>query len=89
MARQLTADLNALYWQRLLDPVWAIQSTFDGAYDLAARLARSIRRRLTGVKRKQRHHFDNIADAAEFAGRLACPVPLPASATQLQPRRAA
>jgi glycosyltransferase involved in cell wall biosynthesis len=89
IARQLNSDLNALYWQRLLDPVWAVQSTMDGAYDFAARLARSIRRRVTGVKRKQRHRFENIADAAEFAGRLACPVQVADSKIHMQPRRAA
>jgi glycosyltransferase involved in cell wall biosynthesis len=89
IARQLNADLNALYWQRLLDPVWAVQSTMDGAYDFMSRMTRSIRRRATGGKRKQRHRFENIADAAEFVGRLACPVQPPTSTIYAQPRRAA
>lgn len=89
IVRQLNSDLSALYWQRLLDPVWAVQSTCDGVYDFSARMARSIRRRFTGSKRTQRQHFANIADAAEFAGRIACPVAARDVAPRTQPRRAA
>lgn len=89
VTRQLMADVGALYWQRLLDPVWAVQSTWDGATDIASRLARSVTRRWTGVKRKQRFRFENIAAAAEFVGQFACPSPAPNSPAAPPLRRAA
>jgi hypothetical protein len=86
-AVQLEEEVRLLRRKRLTNPSWAWQSLVDGIGDVGRRLGRSIARRCTGAKRRERHHFDNICDAAEFVGERACPVVRSTSRSILDNRR--
>lgn len=86
-AVQLEEEVRLLRRKRLTNPVWAWQSLVDGIGDIGRRLGRSIARRCTGAKRRERHHFANICDAAAFVGERACPVTKSTSRSILDNRR--
>jgi hypothetical protein len=71
---KLQHDLNKLRRQRMLDLLWAWQSLHGGLIDVLNRSGRSMYRRWTGQKRRNRLYFDNICQAAAAVGQQACPV---------------
>jgi glycosyltransferase involved in cell wall biosynthesis len=86
-ALRLTQDMRRLQRNRLASPMWALSSLADGLRDVGHRFGRSIARRFTGAKRRERHHFANICDAAAFVGERACPVTKSTSRSILDNRR--
>lgn len=71
---KLRSDLYKLRRQRMLDLLWAWQSLHGGLVDVLSRTGRSLYRRWTGQKRRERKYFDNICEAAAAVGQQVCPV---------------
>jgi hypothetical protein len=71
---KLRSDLYKLRRQRMLDLLWAWQSLHGGLVDVLSRAGRSLYRRWTGQKRRERKYFDNICEAAAAVGQQVCPV---------------
>ena len=73
-AQQLERDLANLRYRRLVNPIWGWQSMRDGAGDVGKRLWKSLARRITGERTRNRMRFADICEAAAIVGERACPI---------------